>query len=70
MTYRELIKSITDEYERMIIIGNLARECPYYDSLSTYQKRKTVQELLDRPVRDKEEKNEIIRSATDYEERT
>ena len=34
MTYRQYLENCTDEFEKTIIIANLARRCPNYDSYS------------------------------------
>ena len=47
MTYRQYLASCNDEYEKTIIIANLARKHPNYDSYSARRKREVLKELLD-----------------------
>jgi hypothetical protein len=47
MTYREYLENCKDEFERTVIIANLARKHPDYDRYSPNQKRKVLKELLD-----------------------
>jgi hypothetical protein len=47
MTYRQYLENCTDEFEKTIIIANLARRCPNYDSYSPNRKKQIQKELLD-----------------------
>lgn len=47
MTYKQYLENCTDEFEKAIIITNLARKHPNYDSYSTRRKREVLKELLD-----------------------
>lgn len=47
MTYRQYLENCSDEFEKAIIIINLARRYPNYDSYSTRRKREVLKELLD-----------------------
>ena len=47
MTYREYLENCDDEFERMVIIANLARKYPNYDKYSPSAKAKVRKELLD-----------------------
>ena len=47
MTYREYLENCNDEFERTIILANLARKHPNYDSYSTRRKNEVQKELLD-----------------------
>lgn len=40
MTYKQYLENCSDEFEKAIIIINLARKYPKYDSYSTRRKRK------------------------------
>lgn len=46
MTYRQYLENCTDEFEKAIIITNLARKHPNYDNYSTRRKREVLKELL------------------------
>ncbi len=52
MTYREYLQQITDEFEKAVIILNLARKCPNYDTLSPKAKEKIRNKLLDTEMPD------------------
>lgn len=47
MTYRQYLKTCNDEFEKTIIIANLARKHPNYDSYSARRKKEVLKELLD-----------------------
>ena len=48
MTYREYLENCKDEFERTIIVANLARKHADYDHYSPGRKKKAVlKELLD-----------------------
>ena len=47
MTYRQYLKQCEDEFEKTIIIANLARRCPNYEKLSQRSKKEVREELLD-----------------------
>lgn len=47
MTYRQYLETCDDEFERTIIIANLARKHPNYDSYSERRKAEVLKELLD-----------------------
>lgn len=47
MTYRQYLETCNDEFEKAIIITNLARKHPKYDSYSARRKKETLKELLD-----------------------
>lgn len=51
MTYREYLQQCTDEFEKAVIIVNLARSCPKYDSFPPSQKKKKLQELLNQEMK-------------------
>lgn len=57
MTYRQYLETCNDEFEKVIIIANLARKHPKYDSYSTRRKKEVQKELLDceMPVAESEE---------------
>lgn len=50
MTYREYLENCNDEFERTIIIANLARKHPNYDCYSTRRKKEVQKELLDAEI--------------------
>ena len=50
MTYREYLEDCNDEFERTIILANLARKHPNYDSYSTRRKKEVLKELLDAEI--------------------
>lgn len=47
MTYRQYLQSCTDEFERTVIVVNLARKCPNYDNYSEKKKKQVMKEILD-----------------------
>lgn len=47
MTYKQYLENCSDEFEKTIIIINLARKYPNYDSYSTRRKKEILKELLD-----------------------
>ena len=47
MTYRQYLETCDHEFERMIIIANLARKHPNYANYSDSRKKQTLKELLD-----------------------
>lgn len=47
MTYKQYLENCSDEFERTIIITNLARKYPNYDSYSVRRKKEVLKELLD-----------------------
>lgn len=47
MTYRQYLENCSNEFERAIIIINLARKHPKYDSYSARRKKEALKELLD-----------------------
>ena len=47
MTYRQYLKTCNDEFEKIVIIANLARKHPNYDSYSARRKKEVLKELLD-----------------------
>ncbi len=47
MTYRQYLEACDDEFERTVIIANLARKHPNYDYYSPQRKKETLKELLD-----------------------
>lgn len=47
MTYKQYLENCSDEFEKAIIIINLARKYPNYDSYSTRRKKEVLKELLD-----------------------
>lgn len=49
MTYREYLERC-DEYEKIIIIANLARKHPNYDKYTITSKRKVIKDLLDSEI--------------------
>ena len=50
MTYRQYLDACDDEFERTIIIANLARKHPDYDSYSSRRKAEVLKELLDAEI--------------------
>lgn len=50
MTYREYLNQVTDEMERAIIIVNLARQCPNYDSYTPLGKKRALNRLLNQEM--------------------
>ena len=57
MTYREYLEGC-GEFEKTVIIVNLARKCPNYELLSPRARERAVKDLLDSemPEGDKEGK--------------
>lgn len=47
MTYRQYLENCSDEFEKTIIITNLARKHPNYDGYSARRKKEVLKELLD-----------------------
>lgn len=47
MTYRQYLENCSNEFEKAIIIINLARKHPNYDNYSTRRKKEVLKELLD-----------------------
>lgn len=47
MTYRQYLETCNDEFEKIVIIANLARKHPNYDSYSARRKKEVLKELLD-----------------------
>ena len=47
MTYREYLETCDDEFEKTVILANLARKHPHYDTYSPKRKKETLKELLD-----------------------
>ena len=47
MTYRQYLENCSNEFERTIIIANLARKHPNYDSYSAKRQKEVLKELLD-----------------------
>ena len=47
MTYRQYLETCEDEFEKTIIIANLARKYPDYDRYSPRRKKEVLKELLD-----------------------
>lgn len=47
MTYKQYLENCNDEFEKAIIIINLARKHPNYDNCSTRRKKEVLKELLD-----------------------
>ena len=45
MTYREYLETCDDEFERVVILANLARKHPHYDTYSPKRKKETLKEL-------------------------
>jgi len=62
MTYEEYLKNCTDEFEKTVIIVNLARSAGVseakYNSMSAVSKRRLIKELLSRNVPE-ENQNDI-----------
>lgn len=50
MTYRQYLDTCGDEFERAVIIINLARKYPNYDSYSSRRKAEVLKELLDAEI--------------------
>ena len=47
MTYREYLENCQDEFEKVIILANLARKVPDYEYYSPTRKKQTLKDLLD-----------------------
>lgn len=47
MTYRQYLETCNDEFEKAIIIANLARKHPNYNNYSARRKKEVLKELLD-----------------------
>ena len=47
MTYRQYLEQCDDEFEKTVIIANLARRCPNYEILSPNRKKQAQRKLLD-----------------------
>lgn len=47
MTYGQYLEACEDEFEKTVIIANLARKHPNYDNYSPRRKAETLKELLD-----------------------
>ena len=50
MTYKQYLDTCDDEFEKAVIITNLARKYPNYDSYSFKQKKKLLSFLLNREM--------------------
>lgn len=50
MTNREYIASITDEYEKIRYVAELAREYPEYEKLPTWKRQDILKKILDAEV--------------------
>ena len=50
MTYRQSLETCNDEFEKAIIIANLARKHPKYDYYSARRKKEVLKELLDSEI--------------------
>ena len=50
MTYKQYLENCSDEFEKVIIIANLARKHPNYDSYSARRKKEVLKELLDSEI--------------------
>ena len=57
MTYGEYLEKCTDEFEKTVIIANLAREYPNYDRYSPRYKAQIRKELLSRKIPEGEKDN-------------
>lgn len=58
MTYRQYLETCNDEFEKTVIIANLARKHPNYDSYSARRKKEVLKELLDSEMPRVEVENE------------
>lgn len=47
MTYRQYLEVCENEFEKMIVIANLARKHPNYENYSRTRKKEVLKELLD-----------------------
>lgn len=63
MTYGQFLETCEDEFEKTVIIANLARRHPNYDSYSRRRKAETLKELLDAemPRAEREDKDDLDR---------
>lgn len=50
MTNREYIASITDEYEQLRYIAELARQYPEYEKVLTWKRQDILKKILDAEV--------------------
>ena len=50
MTYRQYLEQCEDEFEKLLIIANLAREYPNYNEYSPERKARVRRDLLDREM--------------------
>ena len=50
MTNREYIASITDEFEKLRYIAELARQYPEYEKLPTWKRQDILKKILDAEV--------------------
>jgi len=50
MTYKQYLDTCDDELEKAIIITNLARKYPEYDSYSSKKKRELLNSLLNKEI--------------------
>ena len=59
MTYRQYLETCEDEFEKTIIIANLARKYPDYDRYSPRRKKEVLKELLDVEMYESESDNNL-----------
>lgn len=50
MTNREYIATITDEFEKLRYIAELAREYPEYEKLPYYKRKEIVNKIMEQEV--------------------
>ena len=50
MTYKQYLDSCDDEFERAVIIINLARKYPNYDGLTPLGKKRKLKEILNQEI--------------------
>ncbi|MBR4313529.1 MAG: hypothetical protein IKP66_01310 [Lachnospiraceae bacterium] len=50
MTYKEYLDQCKDEFEKAVIITNLARQCPNYDSFTPLGKKRELNRLLKQEI--------------------
>ena len=50
MTYEQYLDSCDNEFERAVIIVNLARKYPNYDKLTPLGKKKKLKEILNQEI--------------------
>lgn len=50
MTYKQYLDSCDDEFERAVIIVNLARKYPNYDRLTPLGKKRKLKEILNEEI--------------------